>query len=425
MKHVPLLLIFPVLLLAFFANPAPVSIEIADIGLLGLVLLTGLTGFSQIKTYTFGKTESFLLFALVWYLVSLLLSGLSGLLHGIPVLNVLRSIGPYLGFFPLLFAGFLQHEHIRPRKIAIFMLMAGLLQSGYLVYLYAIHAGHSGNTMDVLRNRITLKDPRTTLPLILAIAVLPLVFYFGHTRQGRQQWLLEILAGCLMLLGLFSGVITLTRAIVLAMLMGWATFFLLFFHYCTFHQPHTLPHMTRKTLAGCVLFIMILLSFSQVPAIHVMENGLLARFQNHHAGNKTDYSDGRLYDEWAPALTTWKNSGPAGILLGIGSGNSFTVLSGEERTYIHNLCIYNLVYGGIFGLAGCMIMYLALFRTLLKRTIQTGQTVYLAWAALLASLFFYGQLFAVHKGLAFNAMLFVIVAIALAQPEQSQRMPER
>ena len=106
--------------------------------------------------------------------------------------------------------------------------------------------------------------------------------------------------------------------------------------------------------------------------------------------------------------------------MGLARGNTFTVATGEERTYIHNLFIYSLVYGGFFGLFACIWLYFTVFKTLIIRALQTKQTIYLGFAALLGSIFFYSQLFAVHKGLAFNAMLFLIITLALMQPNKPQ-----
>ena len=91
-------------------------------------------------------------------------------------------------------------------------------------------------------------------------------------------------------------------------------------------------------------------------------------------------------------------------------------LSGEERTYIHNLSIYSLVYGGLFGLLACYGLYFTVFSALVKKAYHSENSAYFSFAALLASLFFYGQLFAVHKGLAFNIMLFLIIGLALSPP---------
>ena len=219
-----------------------------------------------------------------------------------------------------------------------------------------------------------------------------------------------------MVLGLFAGAATLTRSIIIAMIIGWVTFIILYLHY----QLHIAPHSLKKLIKHFCLYMtaicVAILLISLIPKIHSLEQGLLSRFLYHPSSTSIDYSNGRIYDEWIPALTAWTNSDMLGLIFGIGAGTTFTVATGEERTYIHNLVIYSLVYGGIYGLLSCLWLYFTIFKTLIYRASQASQIIYLGFAALLASIFAYAQLFAVHKGLAFNAMLFLMIALALSQP---------
>ncbi len=416
MIRLPAIIIFFICIISVLANPAPVSIELYDFILIALTCLLGLIGLVNIKKYVIQKEDSILLLSISWYLSYLLLSILIGLLHNVPTLNVLRSIGPYISFFPILLIGFLPEKFLSRRSIAYSFISAGLLQASYLLYLYLTHASHASNTFDVLRNRITQHDPRTTLPLLLASAILPIYFFFQQAITLRIRIMRDSIASALLLLSLFAGIMTLTRAIILAMFFGWIIFGILYFLKHINNKNFHWSPVIKKCLIYLFLFSLIFIFLSCIPKIHMLETGLFARFHSASALGNTDYSDGRLYDEWGPALVTWKQSGIFGIVFGIGAGNSFTVLSGEERTYIHNLCIYSLVYGGFFGLFSCLFLYFTLFKTLLFRAKQTNDVIYLLFATLLASLFFYGQLFAVHKGLAFNSMLFILIAIALIHP---------
>jgi len=417
MKSMLTIALFLVLLLCFLANPAPLSIELADIVLVLLSCTIGMAGLAFVRVYAIGRPEAVLLVALVWYLAWLLLSTLAGLLQGVPLLNVLRSTGPYASFFPLIFAGFIPAKNFCPKTLVRLFVIAGLIQSAWLVWLYVSHAGHSGTTAEVLRSRITLKDPRTTLPLLLSAAIFPMLLVFS----ANSKKIMLPVAGGLVMFAFFSGILTLTRAIVLAILMGWMILAVLNLYYAEPSVHGQRNALINRLIVRIFCLVAALWAISNIPAIHVTEKGLMARFfQSSASGARQDYTDGRLFDEWVPALSKWKNSGPAGIIFGIGAGNSFTVLTGEERTYIHNLCIYTLVYGGIFGLTGCILLYVALFKTLLLRAAQTRDPLWLGCAALLASLLFYAQLFAVHKGLAFNAMLFMMVAIALIKPVKEE-----
>jgi len=406
------MILFLIVLVSLLANPAPASIEFADLILIALPCLLVALSLAIGINYKVYSIERNLLIAIGMYLGYFLLSALVSLLSGVPLLNMLRSIGPYISFFPLIFIGFLPRGIISIRSIGLILMIVGFFQISYLFYLYFTHASNVSSTLGVLQARITFLDQRTTLPLILAIGILPVIFISANKR------LLSILMLTLIILGFFAGIITLTRSIILSIIFVWLIFFI-----SKLYQQHCLKILNwQRLLTNTIIYSMCLIIFfgliNLIPRAHLLFTGLLSRFADHAANGGTDYSNGRLYDEWLPALMTWLHSGWLGFFFGIGAGNAFIVTSGEERTYIHNLTVYSLVYGGIYGLFSCLWLYFILFKTLIIRSLQTNDQVYLVFAALLAGLFFYGQFFAVHKGLAFNIMLFLIIAVALMQPRK-------
>lgn len=409
--------LFCILLLTLLASPAPLSIEAADVILIFLTGMTGVFCVSRAKVYPLERIECDLILGVILYLIYLLLSMLIGLWHGVPLLNVLRSIGPYLNFFPLLLIGFLSTREISPWKIGFLLISIGLMQAGYHFYLYFTHAGSAASTLGVLIHRITLTDPRTTLPLFISVAMLPLVWIFTKKASSLETYLFQLMGIVLVSLGLLAGLVTLTRAIILSILFGWMIFILVYLFDRARFGPFAFLSSASKLIFYLSIIGLLVMLLSFIPSIHLLEQGLLARFSNDAAFSMgKDYSNGRLFDEWAPALSMWMNADWLSRFFGVGAGNSFRVLTGEERTYIHNFSIYSLVYGGFFGLFTYLWLYFILFKTLIARACQTGQTIYFAFTALLASLFFYGQLFAVHKVLSFNAMIFLMIAIALSRP---------
>ncbi len=410
--------LFLLVLSSFLANPAPLSLELLDLVLIFLPCLLAFLSMVLAKTYQLYRLEANLILAIILYLSYLLISALIGILQGLPILNVARSIGPYLNFFPLLLLGFLPKKVMRPKTLSFILISVGLIQIGYLSYLYGGQATAIHNTTAVLVKRITILDQRTTVPFLLAVPILPLILLFQAQTSAKKNWLLKLLALALMMLGLFAGMLTLTRAIFLSILFGWLVFALLYIHGQRQAGHFSVLTVVKKLSLYLPLFLVLLALLSMIPQIQLIESGLFARFTS--AAGSADYSDGRIYDEWLPALSNWANSDIVNILFGIGAGNSFTVLSGEERTYIHNLALYSLVYGGFFGLFACCWLYFTTFKTLLTRASETQNTNYLAYAALLASLFFYGQLFAVHKSLTFNIMLFLIMGLALQANEPQE-----
>lgn len=405
--------IFFILLVSLLANPAPVSIEPADLLLISLPCFLALLALAISNNYKMYHPECDLIVAVLFYLGFLLTSLFIGLIHGVPLLNVLRSIGPYVDFFPLLLLCLLPSRLFNPWIIGFILIFVGSLQAGYEIILYLKHSNTVASTVNVLRNRITLIEPRTTLPLALSVAILPMAYF------SSKNYFLKMMAAGLMLLGLFASAATLTRSVILSILLGWVIF-LLIYCYQQFHQEDfSFSLLLQRFFVYSVLFMVGFLLISMIPRVYMIEQGLLARFFHSSASAAKDYSNGRLYDEWIPALKVWMNSDIISLFFGIGAGQSFIVANGEERTYIHNLSIYSLVYGGFYGLFACLGLYLMVFKTFITRALQTQQIIYLSFAALLASLFFYGQLFAVHKGLAFNAMLFLLIALALTQPNKS------
>jgi hypothetical protein len=419
MRLLILTLIFILILISFLATPAPQSLEIDDLLLIALPCILATLSMAVAPNYTLHQSEYSLFIAVLLYLSYLLVSILIALVEGVPILNILRSIGPYINFFPLLFLCILPWNFITVLSIGIILIVVGLVQASYQVYLYFSHAHLVSNTFDVLKGRITLIEPRTTLPFVLGLAILPLVF-FSQAALTRKGVVLKLLMGSFILLGLFAGVVTLTRSIILAIFFGWLVFLILYLYQIAQKNSSQLIYLTMRLLLYLLLFGIFILFISVIPRIHLLEQGLWARFYSASASVATDYSNGRLYDEWLPALKTWLNSGIIGLFFGIGAGNSFIVTSGEERTYIHNLSIYSLVYGGLYGFFTCMFLYFATFKAFISKAIKLNQMIYIGFAALLASIFFYSQFFAIHKGLTFNAMLFLMIAIALRHESEEK-----
>jgi hypothetical protein len=407
-RHLIYLLIFLLLLISLLANPAPVAIEIADLFLISIPCFLAFLAITISNNYKVYQTENHLLIAVIFYLSFLLTSLLIGLIHGVPILTVLRSIGPYLDFFPLLLLCLLPPRVLNPWIIGGIFVFVGTLQASYQLFLYVQHSQDIASTAGILRSRITLIEPRTTLPLALASAILPLAYF------ASSNLLLRMCATLLILFALFASAATLTRSVILSIFVGWLVFMIIYLY--QHRQQLSVINLLKQSIFYIVVFTISMSLLSLIPRVHMLEQGLLARFFHASASATTDYSNGRLYDEWIPALKVWMNSDLISLFFGIGAGQTFIVANGEERTYIHNLSIYSLVYGGFYGLFTCIGLYLVTFKTLIARASQTRQPIYLSFAALLAGLYFYGQLFAVHKGLAFNAMLFLMIAIALMQP---------
>lgn len=414
-KNILLLILFAIVFISLLANPAPVTIEVFDFILIFLSMILGIFSIPMADIYKVNKIEYNLIVAIIFYLSYLLLSGLIGILNSVPLFTVLRSVGPYINFFPLILIGFLPKKIINATSIATMLIFVGVLQAAYLFYLYFSYTSQSQTIINVLTNRITFLDKRTTLPLLLSVVILPV------TYMVRSQSILRtVLFASLVLFGILGAILTLTRSIILSIFFGWFVLIIIYLYFQNKVNHVSLVISSRKLFLCIFYFGMILVLISFIPKVNIIETGLVSRFYDHASSDGTDYTNGRLYDEWLPALTTWFNAGWISRLFGIGAGHSFVVLNGEERTYIHNLCIYSLVYGGFYGLFTCLWLYISVFNALIIRAFETRDAIYLAFSTLLASMFVYAQFFAVHKGLAFNVMLFLMIALALSQPKKNE-----
>jgi hypothetical protein len=124
---------------------------------------------------------------------------------------------------------------------------------------------------------------------------------------------------------------------------------------------------------------------------------------------------GRISDEWQPALQTYRSGNMVSWLFGIGAGTPFFTGSGEPRTYIHNLPIYLLLYNGAVGLALYVLLQLGVAWGFVRRVQAKNDFTAFACVSMLAVLNGFALLFAVHKLVAFNLLMAVILIAYLRQ----------
>lgn len=113
---------------------------------------------------------------LVAFVGSVALSGAVGALSGSSALALVRSLTPYLSMamlLPLVFAR--KQLAINPLILLGALCCAGGVQALYHLILYINSAPDFTSSLDVLTKRITLLDPRTTIPLVFGAAIVPCV----------------------------------------------------------------------------------------------------------------------------------------------------------------------------------------------------------------------------------------------------------
>ena len=120
---------------------------------------------------------------------------------------------------------------------------------------------------------------------------------------------------------MLAGIVTLTRSIALSILFGWLVFIIIYLCQQLHANTFSLSRLLSQFVLYSILLIMTVLLISSIPKIHILEQGISARFSHVSAvGPAADYSNGRIYDEWIPALTTWMNSDWLSLFFGIGAG---------------------------------------------------------------------------------------------------------
>src|SRR5687768_7690428 len=109
--------LFIILMLTLVADPAPPALEITDLLLIILSLVTGLLAFLMMRSYRLDKNETDLLLSLIFYFSSFIVSAWIASLKAVPVATILRSVGPYINFFPLIALGLLRRQTISAAQI--------------------------------------------------------------------------------------------------------------------------------------------------------------------------------------------------------------------------------------------------------------------------------------------------------------------
>jgi len=387
--------------------PAPVTVgpwEIVLAGALGFTVLLIVTGVVVGRVRIVSREQLVPLLLLPAFGAPVVISIVMAVLRGIPTDLAARSAIPYLAFLPVALLGLLVGRERRPMVVTAPLLIAGLGQSAYLLGLFLLRVPDPTDTRTVWLARITLLDPRTTLPLLLAAALLPMAAFAASKGMLRRLlWALPIgLAGA-------AALSTQTRSQLVAVLAGVAAFAAIHAVWRAGRRGQPWYRgLARGAVAGLVALVAVVAILYAIPHTRALLQALFIR-------SATSVDTGRVANEWVPALDAVVGGGLPDLLAGMGSGQSFITAGGEEQTYVHNLVLYGLVYFGAPGLCLILLGYALLVAGLWRRGHRTGDRRYFALAALVIALFVYAQFFAVHKLFSYNLML-MLAAQALVQP---------
>lgn len=398
--------------LTLLGNPAPAGLgPVERLLLVGVVVATatGVLRARQVYSARIGITHASILAALGLYCLSLLVALAIGILEGASTSSALRAAGPYLFFLPLAAVGpWLSRQNLLRATVRA-LVIAGLCQTAFLLALFLTGVRDLLDLRSVFLGRTTLLDARTTVPLFLASAILPMAWLPGRGRPIRR-----IIALSMILASAAAALSTQTRSQLLAFAAGGLAF-LPFYGMHWARESGRPPTAAIGRVAGTLALALLLAStaVAAVPALRVLASAVVLR-------SRTDQDNGRLTNEWLPAVKRVVAS-PTSLALGIGAGDSFITGEGEVRTYVHNLVIYSLLYGGLFGLVATALFY-ATVGVLLARAGSTAHGFEpAALLALLVALIVYAQFFAIHKLLSYNLMVALIAAAAVPPPAGPSR----
>lgn len=387
--------------LALLGEPAPSGVGPVELlmvaGVAGLVL-AALVRVWRLHADRISVSHATILAALAVYCLSQLATLARGILAGAPPGAALRAVGPYLLFLPL--AAVLPWLPGSGRaQILRVLVVAGLAHAVFLLGLFVTGVQDLLDLRAIFLGRTTLLDARTTVPLFLASVLLPLAWL------PAGSWRKRVLALALVTLSAAGALTTQTRSQLLAIAMGGTVFLAVYAVGSARARGRTLAHASgRLLMAGTGAILLATVIVTTVPPLRLLARSVVLRTESAE-------DNGRLANEWVPAVRQVSAS-PVHLALGVGAGETFITAEGEERTYVHNLSIYSLVYGGVAGLVATAILYLSIGAALVRRAHRDADLEWGALLALFVALGVYAQFFAVHKLLTYNLMLALLAGVA-------------
>jgi hypothetical protein len=393
------------LLFTLVGEPAPTSIGLAEVGMVLLVLGVVVAAAARAggaPRLAMDRNYQALGLTLAAYASVLLLSAVVGGIRTTPSAATFRAIAPYLLFLPAAAALPLLDRGQLASAVPRSLTTAGVVQSLYLIGLFFAAVPNFSNVDSVYLGRITFLDDRTTVPLFLAAVILPLAMI--GTGRGRT-----LLAALAVAAGATAGLATQTRAQLVALAVGGLCFLILrALIGLRAARPASARAIRRILLLAGTAGILGAGLLSFVPPWSSLTRSVALRLT-------TASDNSRIEEEWAPAVRRVLDD-PVAIAVGIGAGETFVTGAGEERTYVHNLAIYVLLYHGVMGLLVVGGFYALVLTLLVRRALAEANPTYAALAALLLAMLVYAQFFAVHKLFSYNAMLALIAAASVARP---------
>lgn len=376
-----------------------------ELALVTVLFLFFLGGFFTRQARFSGRDRSnyFLKVGAIVYIICFVQTAFLGLAVGNHWVEVLRSVAPYIGIVIVVAPWWWRGAVLTNNTLNNNLLIVGVGQAIFTFFLFLTNTA-SFDSSTMLASRVTQFDARLTMPFIIAAAVIAFLrAAFSSTLSLRQIAYLGLAAFCVA-----ASLVTQTRSQILSIAVG-----ALIAYICAAFVHQRAGRKGANKARRRVIWIIFISAMLAVLLLIFTDFGsvLLSTIllRNSTVG------DGRVDYEVIPVLELWAASGPAAWLFGVGAGTPFIDGTYESRTYLHNLGLYALLYGGVVGLCVVLFLWWILGRKLNDLWRQENNPEWLALLAVVAAMFCYAQFFAVHKILSFNLILWLAITCVFSR----------
>lgn len=256
------------LVLSAWAEPAFATIGPIEI-LLGasIVIMGGLAVSAFLSAPDLGGLKRN--WPITLYVLSLLAAMVAGALSGAAPQAIVRAVGPYA----LIGVALLLLCHKRPaldHSVLMWgVLITGVVQALYLVGLYLSVNDRFDSEFQIILNRITLMDPRTTIPLSIAAIPVSIALMFSEKRIA-----MKIVLTAISILLVISSFTTIARTGIISAAAGLTLVLLLGLSRSVFRRGaagimDAVPSFSSLALAGAVLTL--------IPAFSILPKTIFIR----------------------------------------------------------------------------------------------------------------------------------------------------
>ncbi len=262
------------LIASFVADPVFAKFGAAEAALYILLILTGLSSLlgAVNRGLDFSAVNIRRHLPVLAFFGMFALSALVGAANQAPLTSIIRATGPYLLLGLCIPVVLTRDRQLNGRSLMIGIVIAGLAQSAYLVGLYLWANDRFDSVIELMVHRTTLIDPRTTVPIFVGAAMMPLAL--AGPARGYAALALAAAASCLMALASFS---TLTRSHVITLMTGYAVLIAVTAGTTLLQRSITQARAAKVLAAGIVTGLVFFAILSSMPQFRMLTHAIFVR----------------------------------------------------------------------------------------------------------------------------------------------------